>query len=303
MVRAEQPPANTQTTNPPQKVAAAHLPNALRVHPQVISGGLPEGEEAFRELAALGVRTIITVDGTKPDVATAAKFGMRYVHLPHGYDGIPAARVAELAKAVRDLPGPLYVHCHHGQHRAPTAAAVGCVAAGLLAAGQAEAVLKAAGTSPDYRGLYQAAREAKPLDRQTLDSLQPEFPAVAEIPPLAEAMVAVDNLHDRLKQMAAAGWQAKSAEATLQPAHQALLLHEQLNELLRHEETKRQPPRFQALLGETESAAVELEAALKAGQPAKSAAALARVSASCTSCHREFRDSPLGNKQAAAGKE
>jgi protein tyrosine phosphatase (PTP) superfamily phosphohydrolase (DUF442 family) len=301
--QADEWPANAPATNPPQKIAAKHLPNAVRVHPRVISGGLPEGGEAFRELASLGVRTIITVDGTKPDIATAAKFGMRYVHLPHGYDGIPAARVAELAKAVRDLPGPIYVHCHHGQHRAPTAAAVGCVAAGLLAAGQAEAVLQAAGTSADYRGLYQSARVAKPIDKQTLDALQPEFPAVAEIPPLAEAMVTIDHLHDRLKQTAAAGWKAKSPEATLQPAHLALLLHEQLNELLRHEETRGQPSRFQTLLLDTESAAVDLQAALKAGQAAQSAAALQRVSANCTSCHREFRDTPLGAKRPPVGQK
>ena len=36
----------------------------------------------------------------------AKKYGMRYVHLPHGYDGIPEERIAELAKAVRDLPQP-----------------------------------------------------------------------------------------------------------------------------------------------------------------------------------------------------
>ncbi|MEZ6081685.1 MAG: hypothetical protein R3C56_40245 [Pirellulaceae bacterium] len=58
----------------------------------------PEGAAAFNELVQLGVKTIITVDGAQPDVATAKQFGLRYVHLPHGYDGIPENRVAELAK-------------------------------------------------------------------------------------------------------------------------------------------------------------------------------------------------------------
>jgi protein tyrosine phosphatase (PTP) superfamily phosphohydrolase (DUF442 family) len=299
---AESPPPKADAT-PPQRVAADHLPNAWRIHPRVISGGLPEGEEAFRELAALGVRTLITVDSTRPDVATAAKFGLRYIHLPHGYDGIPASRVVELAKAVRDLPGPIYVHCHHGKHRAPTAAAVACVGAGLLDPANAEAVLMAAGTSPDYRGLYQAVREAKPLDKQALDRLEPEFPPVAVIPPLAEAMVSLDQLHDRLKDQAASGWKATSQEAAMQPAHQALLLREQIGELLRREETTHQAPRFQALLRDTELAAQELETSLQAGQAGKSATALARVSANCTSCHREFRDEPLGAKQSAAGQK
>ena len=46
----------------------------------------------------LRVETLISVDGTKPNVATAHKFGLRYVHLPTGRDGIAAARVADLTR-------------------------------------------------------------------------------------------------------------------------------------------------------------------------------------------------------------
>src|SRR5688572_20555590 len=67
-----------------EKLSTQHLPNAVRVHERVISGGLPEGDAAFAELNALGVKTIVSVDGAKPDLETAAKFGLRYVHLPHG---------------------------------------------------------------------------------------------------------------------------------------------------------------------------------------------------------------------------
>ena len=82
------------------KVDAPHLPNAYRIHEKLISGGLPEGDEAFAELKELGIKTVISVDGAKPDLAMAKKYGMRYVHLPHGYDGVPDERGAELAKAV-----------------------------------------------------------------------------------------------------------------------------------------------------------------------------------------------------------
>jgi protein tyrosine phosphatase (PTP) superfamily phosphohydrolase (DUF442 family) len=129
------------------------LPNPWQIHPQVISGGLPEGDEAFRALADLGVKTLISVDGARPDVALAKKHGLRYVHLPHGYDGVPEERMQELAKAVRDLPGPIYIHCHHGKHRSPTAAAVACVGAGLLDASAAAPFLQAAGTSGTLRNL------------------------------------------------------------------------------------------------------------------------------------------------------
>lgn len=90
-----------------EKVSAKHLPNPVRVNAKVISGGLPEGDGAFAELKELGVKTIISVDGAKPDIAIAQKYGLRYVHLPHSYDGVPEDRGKELAKAVRDLPGTI----------------------------------------------------------------------------------------------------------------------------------------------------------------------------------------------------
>lgn len=150
------------------KVASQHLPNPVRLHEKVISGGLPEADAAFQELADLGVKTIISVDGMMPDVATAAKHGLRYVHLPHGYDGIPEQRINELAKAARDLPGPVYIHCHHGKHRSPAAASVACVGAGLIPAGLAVSILQLAGTNPSYRGLYEAAQQATAFDEALL---------------------------------------------------------------------------------------------------------------------------------------
>src|SRR5688572_28625302 len=65
------------------------LPNVVRLAERLYSGGLPGGEPGFRTLQRLGIRTLITVDGARPDVATAKRYGMRYVHLPFGYDGLP----------------------------------------------------------------------------------------------------------------------------------------------------------------------------------------------------------------------
>lgn len=282
----------------PEKLTADHLPNPVKVHERVISGGLPEGDEAFAELAAMGVKTIISVDGTKPDVATAEKHGMRYIHLPHGYDGVPEERGRELAKAVHDLPGPIYIHCHHGKHRSPAAAAVACVEAGLIPHEDALAILKLAGTSENYRGLYESADSARPLGEEALAALTIEFQSTAAIPPLAEAMVAIEHTHDHLKQIGAAGWKAPPDHPALEPAHEALLLREHFTELLRTEEAQKQPAEFRELLTAGETAANELEVALRA-EPKDNAAAQAgfdRVTANCAACHKKFRDVPLGEK-------
>ena len=241
---AQEKPAATQKNPQPallEKLPVKHLPNAIKVHPKVISGGLPEGDEAFAELKALGVKTVISVDGAKPDIEIAKKYGMRYVHLPHGYDGIPEERVEELAKAVRDLPGPIYIHCHHGKHRSPAAASAACVCAGLIDPKDAPQVLVVAGTSESYRGLYQAVQTAKRFDDKLLDALKAEFPAVAKLPPMAEAMVDVEHATDHLKLFAANKWQPIKDQPALEPDHEALLLREHFKELLRTKEVMAKP--------------------------------------------------------------
>lgn len=303
-LEAQQATAPPATGKKPvaERVDAPHLSNALRIHQKVISGGLPEGDAAFQELKALGVKTIVSVDGQKPDVEAAKRYGMRYVHLPHGYDGIPEKRARELAKAVHDLPGPIYIHCHHGKHRSPAAATVACVSCGMLEPEDALSVLKIAGTSENYRGLYQSAQEARRLDEQLLKNLKAEFPETVEVPPLAEAMVAIEHVHDQLKSIAKAGWKSPPDHPDLDPAHEALLLREHFTELLRAKEARAQPAKFQQLLSEDERAAAELEATLRetasdANSVKRASELFDRITQNCTTCHQQFRDVPLQEKR------
>ena len=103
----------------PERLEIRGIENTFRLSPRLYSGGDPHGVEALAALKELGVRTIISVDGATPDVETARKLGLRYVHLPIGYDGVPREQAVRLVQAVKTLPGPVYVHCHHGKHRGP----------------------------------------------------------------------------------------------------------------------------------------------------------------------------------------
>ena len=286
-----------------ERLSSELLPNPIRIHPRVISGGLPDGDRAFAELKSLGVKTIISVDGAKPDLATAAKYGIRYVHLPHGYDGIPENRAAELAKAVRDLPGPIYIHCHHGKHRSPAAAAVACVGAGLIQPQDALQILQVAGTSEHYRGLFGSAQAAHPLDQELLDQLPAEFPATAKIPAMAEVMVGIEHTHDHLKQLEKNGWRSLATKPDLTSEHEALLLREHFTELLRTPEVQKQPAEFQQLLKEAVAHSQKLEDTLRAGSQSKNknaqqsaSATFQRVTENCRVCHERFRDIPLSEK-------
>lgn len=281
------------------------LANVHRLHERVFSGAEPHGEAGFAALRELGVKTIISVDGAKPDVEAAKRHGLRYVHLPHGYDGVPEGRVRELAKAVRELDGPIYIHCHHGKHRSPAAAAVACVAAGLVPPVAAEQILETAGTSKAYRGLYQSARDARPLDAQSLAALHVEFQEVSPLPALADAMVEIDRHHDHLKQIGDNRWRPLPKHPDLSPAHEALLLREQFSELLRGDDVRRANADHQKSFHAAQREAQDLEAALKGWTGAAPAAesvkrldsALATVTARCADCHRRYRDVPLGEKR------
>src|SRR6188768_3777999 len=69
-LNADQPPIAPWK---PERIDEPTLPNAYRLHEKVISGGQPDGDPAFAKLKELGVKTIISVDGAKPEVELAKK--------------------------------------------------------------------------------------------------------------------------------------------------------------------------------------------------------------------------------------
>lgn len=284
----------------PHRLPSDHLPNLVWVHPNVLSGGLPEGDAAFAELAQRGIRTLISVDGMTPDVDMAAKYGLRYVHIPHGYDGVPAALNLSLAKAVRDLPGPIYIHCHHGKHRSPAAASVACVAAGLLPPESAETVLTVAGTDPNYRGLFQAARDAVPIDPGRLDSLAISFDSIATIPPMAQAMVNLEATYHHMRLIAESGWKSPTEHPDLDPVHEALLLREHFAELRRGESTEEAPQPYRPLFQKSQSSAETLRDALESMKTNASDKTFSTdatrhlnlIGEQCKACHVRYRDTP-----------
>src|SRR5262249_8715591 len=139
----------------PQSVERAGLHNVYRLSDSIYSGSSPEGDVGFASLRKLGIKTVISVDGARPDIERARKCELRYVHIPVGYNGIPRPTSLQIAKAVREAEGPFYIHCHHGKHRGPTAAAVALLCADdKCGIEDALAVLKSADTDPRYKGLF-----------------------------------------------------------------------------------------------------------------------------------------------------
>lgn len=275
-----------------------NLDNVLYVADKLYSGGSPEGDAGFESLQKLGIKTIISVDGARPDLARAKKVGMRYVHLPIGYDGVSQDQAMKLAKAVRDLPAPIYLHCHHGKHRSPGAAAaiVMCLDE-KCTVNQAVDIMKRAGTDPRYSGLYASPKELRRPTSAELDQLKVDFPEAARIPALAEAMVHIDHHWENLIHIRKAGWKVPKNHPDLDPPHEALQLMEHFRELTREKSIQKRPADFKTWLTDAESAARDLEQLLhKAAKEQIDASAVEqayqRSRMLCTVCHGTYRDVP-----------
>lgn len=268
-----------------------HLPgihNTYRVNDRIFSGSSPEGEEAFRSLQQLGIRTIVSVDGAAPDVATAERFGIRYVHLPVGYDGLPRDRIVDLA-TVLDLPGAVYVHCHHGKHRGPAAVAALARARCGWSAELADTWMKQAGTDPRYSGLFDDVRSLAPVTAGDLALARP-LVGVQRVDDLTRLMVAVDERWENLKLVRAAGWKAPADHPDIDPPHEAVQLIEHYRESARTETARKLGPAFLAAIQAAETEALELERAIRAADSARAQAAFDRSNGHCTRCHEQYRN-------------
>lgn len=280
--------------DPGQPVATQVLHNVFKLDAELYSGNAPEDEAGFRELARLGIKTIVTVDGTKPNVALAHQFGMRYVHLPFGYDGLPQKRGVELAKAVQvaEANGAVYLHCHHGKHRAPTAAAVVCEALDGWSKEKAIDFLHQAGTAPDYAGLYRDVRAFRPPAAADLADMRADFPEIAKTPPMVDTMVAIDQHCDALKAAQKTGWSTMPGHPGQAPAQTAVLMWELFRELARDPETKQRGDDYLAKLAAGEKAADALRTVLADATqdaPARDAA-FQHMTEACTVCHKAHRN-------------
>jgi hypothetical protein len=285
---------------PPQAIAAPTadaprdlpgLPNVISAMPGVYSGGIPHGEEGFRTLRDLGVKTVISVEAARPEIALAQKYGLRYVHSPIGYDGVPREQALRMAAAVQDLPGPFFIHCRHGKHRSPAAAAAvrflldpSCTVADTVA------FLKRAGTAPHYTGLYAVGETVRPTQAE-FAAVPRDFPSAVTVSAAADIMTAVEHRWENIRAIRAAGGRTPPDHPDLEPTHEAGLLAEHFRDSARLMPGR--PARFNELMRISEAAAHELAAALKEPSPAKFEAAFGRIQKACVECHRAYRDVPL----------
>lgn len=284
--------APAMSDDKPRDFAGLH--NVVAFHPGFFSGGVPEGGAGFDSLKALGIKTIISVDGAEPDLVEAKARGLRYIHLPIGYNGFDEKRKLELVRATRDAmkDGPVYMHCHHGKHRSAGAAAAVAVSLGWATPDEMTRRMKVSGTAPHYKGLYACTASAVVLPTVKIDSVSPDFPEVSRPSGMVKGMIEIDAAYEHLKAIEKAGWKVPDDHPDLVPAAEAGRLADLYRVLLENERVAAKPRDFAEMMDAGRLHAESLENLFVANEKdtAKLTAAMKLITASCKDCHSKYRD-------------
>jgi tyrosine-protein phosphatase SIW14 len=105
------------------------LPNFNKVDDHVYRGAQPTSE-GFRNLANVGIKTVVDLRGSEHSEAAEKKIveadGMRYVSIPmRGMSTPTDKQISDALKLMNDpASGPVFVHCRRGADR--TGAVIAC---------------------------------------------------------------------------------------------------------------------------------------------------------------------------------
>ena len=275
-----------QEPSPQAEAALEGVPRYRRWSARLAQGGQPGGERAYAALAAEGVSLVLSVDGQPPDREAAARHGLRVAHVPIGYDGIDASEALQIVRACQEAPaGTVFIHCHHGKHRGPAAAALARISLDGVSSSQAVAGLEASECSPRYKGLYEVVRTFQAPDAASLAAC-PAPPEAVRPKGTRAAMVELNQLWEGLEAARKAGWRQPPEHPDVDPSHQATLVWESLREL--HRASLTDPARAAAY--SDLARARELRDALEADQRPLATQRAQALAERCDSCHADFRN-------------
>lgn len=262
--------------------------NLLQLTDRIYSGGEPDTAESMQQLSELGIKTLISVDGARPNVQLAADYGMRYVHVPIGYDGVSDEASGMLTKAIREIKGPIFVHCHHGRHRGPAAAAICVIAEAGIPPAEATLILESAGTSHDYAGLWKDVANFKPpKDTAAL----PPLVETAMVDSFVAAMATIGRAHDHLKLLQQNDWQTPADHPDLIATQEALILYEGYKESARFlSHSNPYDSQMQADLETSLNIAEQLQTQLQVADHTASDRLFINLQHGCKQCHTAYRN-------------
>ncbi len=98
-------------------VLGTHVENLYRVDPEIFRSAQPSAA-GFRELEALGIKSILDVAGGDGDDESSRGTKLKLFHVPMSAFGLRDDRVVEALRILIDPKNrPLVIHCQHGADR------------------------------------------------------------------------------------------------------------------------------------------------------------------------------------------
>ena len=98
-------------------VPGTHVENLFRVEPELLRSAQPSAA-GFRELEALGVKSVLDVAGGDGDDGSSRGTKLKLFHVPMSAFSLRDDRVLEALRILADPANrPLVIHCQHGADR------------------------------------------------------------------------------------------------------------------------------------------------------------------------------------------
>lgn len=280
-----------------QPIETHGLHRVYKLSDRIISGAEPETPASLEEIAGMGVKTILSVDGKAPDVAGAEKLGLRYVHIPIRYKEITREEQMRIAKTFRELEGPFYVHCYHGQHRGPAAAAIGRVLVDGAAREQALAEMRQwCGTSEKYEGLYGVIAVSDLPTADETSAYDFDFPSAHKFDGIRHAMVDMARSWDVIKDQRTRDWLPNPNHPDASALNESKKLLEAFVQLENLEGAEDEPSDYRTWMANSVRQSRELASFLELVQAGDKTAgkkafdASIALGKSCADCHAEYRN-------------
>lgn len=273
------------------------LHNVFHLSDDIVSGSEPHGPEGLQALHDMGVKTILSVDGKEPEAEAAAALGMRYVHIPIQYSGFSDGELAEITKTFRELEAPFYVHCFHGKHRGPAAAAVGRVVLDGASRETAIGEMKQyCGTSEKYEGLYREIAITPFPSAEESEELDYGFDAVKRPEGIVGTMVVMARVHDNLVELEKRRWALDPAHPDIDALNEATKLRQSFESAQELTQVVAGPDDLREWMAASVSESRRLVEALEAQRAgtaeagAEAAQAFELIRKGCNDCHAAYRD-------------
>jgi len=255
----------------------------------VLSGSLPEGDAGFDSLVKMGVKTILCVDAAKPDLERAEAHGMRYIHIPVKYSGISEEERTAIALALAQSEGTVYVHCHHGKHRGPAAAAIGLIGIGACTPENGRSLMEYAGTSENYIGLWEDVARAGVLTDAEMAKVAPMIVEYARIEGLPAIMAEMDRVYDHLAVLSKNEWQAPENHPDLSAQSEAGQLTDLFRTILADESLPVLDETYAQHMNAASKLSTLLEAQILQGMDREAVITIDQLKATCSACHKGYR--------------